>query len=304
MEQTVSFCSEVTQGAAQRLLSGAFGSVLRRAKGSHRIRRALNVCVTSRPFMKNTILIVLLLAVCTPAHAGWLDFLGLGKTATNQTGTAGSVVTLSEQQVVQGLKEALGKGLQQAVTRLGQNGGFLTNSSVRIPFPEKLRTVEKTLRTLKQDKLADDFVATMNHAAEQAVPQAAPVFSDAIRSMSMDNAKAILLGTNNAATDYFRRTTETNLFVKFLPIVKQATSQAGVTSAYKRLTDQVQGANTFGSLGRTLLGTESVDLDSYVTGKSLDGLFTMIAKEENQIRADPAARTSELLQKVFGAVAK
>ena len=178
----------------------------------------------------------------------------------------------------------------------------MTNLNVKIPMPEKLRTVEKTLRVLKQDKLADEFVTTMNHAAEQAVPEAAGVFGDAIKGMSIEDAKAILTGTNNAATQYFRRTTETNLYAKFLPIVKQATDQTGVTSAYKQLMEKAEAANSFGSFGRSLLGAESMDVDAYVTNKALDGLFKMVAEEEKRIRENPAARTTALLQKVFGAV--
>jgi hypothetical protein len=239
-------------------------------------------------------------------HAGLLDTLGFGKKATNETAALPSALTasLSQDQVVQGLKEALGKGVQQAVGRLGHEGGFLTNLNVKIPMPEKLRTVEKTLRVLKQDQLADDFVTTMNHAAEQAVPEAAGVFGDAIKGMSIQDAKTILAGTNNAATQYFRRTTETNLYVKFLPIVKRATDQTGVTSAYKQLMAKAEGANSFGSFGRSLVGGESLDVDAYVTNKALDGLFTMVAEEEKLIRENPAARTTALLQKVFGAVSK
>jgi hypothetical protein len=171
-------------------------------------------------------------------------------------------------------------------------------------MPEKLHMVENTLRVLKQDKLADEFVATMNHAAEQAVPEAAGVFGDAIKGMSIEDATAILMGTNNAATQYFRRTTETNLFAKFLPIVKRATDQTGVTATYKQLTEKAGGANSFGSFGRSLLGTESLDVDAYVTNKALDGLFKMVAEEEKSIRENPAARTTALLQKVFGAATK
>jgi hypothetical protein len=152
--------------------------------------------------------------------------------------------------------------------------------------------------------LADEFVTTMNHAAEQAVPEAAGVFADAIKGMSIEDARAILTGTNNAATQYFRRTTETNLFAEFLPIVKQATDQTGVTSAYKQLMAKTEGANSFGSFGRSLLGTESMDVDAYVTNKALDGLFVMVAAEEKSIRENPAARTTALLQKVFGAATK
>jgi len=242
-----------------------------------------------------------LLVSLLSTQAGLLDALGFGKKATSDTALTAS---LSQDQVVQGLKEALGKGVQQAVSQLGHDGGFLTNLNVKIPMPEKLRTVEKTLRVLKQDKLADDFITTMNHAAEQAVPEAAGVFGDAIKGMSIEDAKVILMGTNNAATQYFRRTTETNLYAKFLPIVKRATDQTGVTSAYKGLMAKAESANSFGSFGRSLLGAESMDVDAYVTNKAMDGLFKMVAEEEKRIRENPAARTTALLEKVFGAVSK
>jgi len=223
--------------------------------------------------------------------------LGLGRKSTNQVAT---VSALSQEQVVQGLKEALGKGVQQAVNHLGRPDGFLTNLNVRIPMPEKLQTVEKTLRALKQDKLADDFVNTLNRAAEQAVPEAAGVFADAVTKMSFEDARAILAGATNSATQYFRKTTETNLYTKFLPVVQKATAQAGVTSAYKRVLDRAGGGG-LGSFGRSWLGADAIDLDAYVTNKALDGLFKMVAAEEQRIRENPLARTSTLLQQVFGA---
>jgi len=256
---------------------------------------------TSTMKIKFVLLVLLLILPCTIRADLW-DLLGLSKTSSNPTSALTS--SLTQDQIVQGLKEALAKGVQHAVTNLGHDGGFLTNLNVRIPIPAKLESVEKTLRFLKQDKLADDFVATMNHAAEQAVPQAAGVFGDAINGMTIADAKNILTGTNNAATQYFRRVTETNLFAKFLPIVKQSTDQTGVTSAYKRFIDKAGQGSVLGSLGESLLGAESVDLDSYVTNKALDGLFIMVAQEEARIRENPVARTSELLQKVFGAVSK
>jgi hypothetical protein len=257
--------------------------------------------------MKTSISIITTLLISLSAtHAGLLDALGFGKKATNETATASPTLasSLSQDQIIEGLKEALGKGVQAAVGRLGHEGGFLTNLDVKIPMPGKLQTVEKTLRALKQDKLADDFVNTMNHAAEQAVPEAAGVFGEAVKGMSIEDAKTILAGTNNAATQYFRKTTETNLFEKFLPIVKKATDQTGVTAAYKRLMEKAGGGSSFGSFGRSLLGDESVDVDAYVTNKALDGLFKMVAEEEQRIRENPLARTSDLLQKVFGAVTK
>jgi len=251
--------------------------------------------------------LVALFVLQSASRAGVLDFLGLGSKGKDTASMPAAVSALSQEQVVDALKEALSKGVQQAVSRLGHDGGFLTNLNVKIPMPEKMRTVEKTLRAVHQDKLADEFVATMNHAAEQAVPEAAGVFGEAIKNMSVADAKAILTGTNNAATQYFRTATETNLFEKFLPIVKKATDQTGVTSAYKRVMEKVEGGNSlggFGSLSRSLLGSDAVDVDGYVTNKALDGLFKMVAVEEQRIRENPVARTSDLLQKVFGAVAK
>ena len=237
--------------------------------------------------------------------AGILDSLGLGKKSTNLTSsTSGLVAGLSQDQVIEGLKEALGKGVQNAVSQLGHDGGFLTNLNVKIPMPDKLHAAEKTLRALRQDRLVDDFVNTMNHAAEQAVPEAATVFAEAVRGMSIEDAKAILTGPTNAATQYFRRATQTNLFERFLPVVKKATDQVGVTSAYKQLMEKAGGGGGFGALSRSLFQNESLDVDAYVTNKALDGLFHMIAEEEGRIRENPVARTSDLLQKVFGAVAK
>lgn len=215
---------------------------------------------------------------------------------------------ISQDQMVQGLKDALAKGLQQAIAGLGHDGGFLTNLNVKIPMPEKLQTVEKAVRAMKQDKLADDFVTTMNHAAEQAVPEAGSVFADTLKQMTIEDAKSILSGPNDAATQYFQKTTQTNLYAKFYPIVQKATAQTGVTATYKNLMDKAnvgQGLGSFGSaLGGSLLGKDSMDVDAYVTNKALDGLFKMVAAEEQQIRQNPVARTTATLQQVFGALMK
>jgi hypothetical protein len=258
--------------------------------------------------MKKILLALIIAGAIGSARAGWLDALGLAKSATNTT-AATALSALSQDQMVGGLKDALANGLQQAIANLGHDGGFLTNLDVKIPLPEKLQSAEKTLRALKQDKLADDFVATMNHAAETAVPAAASVFGEALKQMSIDDAKAILTGPDDAATQYFRRTTQTNLYARFLPIVQQATAKAGVTGAYKTMLAKVSGGGSgfggaFGSLANNYLGTDALDVDAYVTNKSLDGLFKIVADEEKQIRQNPVARTTDLLQKVFGAVGK
>lgn len=257
--------------------------------------------------MKTIFAAMILLAAPGLSGADLLDQLGLGKKSPKQDSVLSSGLPgLSQDQLVQGLKEALAKGVQSAVSSLGHEGGFLTNLTVKIPLPAKLRSVEKTLRALNQAKLADDFVNTMNHAAEQAVPAAASVFGDAIKQMSIADGKAILTGTNNAATEYFRKVTQTNLFEAFLPIVKTATDKVGVTSTYKQMMGKVSGSSSLGGLlgGSGLFKAEDFDVDSYVTNKAMDGLFIMVAEEERRIRENPIARTTELLQKVFGSVAK
>ena len=235
--------------------------------------------------------------------AGFFDFLK-SKPAPGQTSSVPSVAMLSglsQDQIVSGLKEALGNGVKQAVAGLGKPDGFLSDLSVKIPMPQSLQTVEKTLRALRQDALADSFVTTLNRAAEKAVPEAAEVLAGAVMQMSIADAKAVLAGSNNAATQYFRHSSESNLFARFHPIVKNATDQTGVTRAYKQMTDKAALANGF---GLSLLNKDTTDLDSYVTRKALDGLFLKIAAEEKRIRETPAARTTALLQKVFGAAAK
>lgn len=239
-----------------------------------------------------------------PAHAGFFDQLKSAVTTTNKTvTTAASAAGLSQEQMVGGLKEALGKGVTRAVAGLGRDGGFLTNLNVKIPMPEKLQKVESVLRLAGQNQMADDFVASMNHAAEKAVPVAAGVFGESIKQMTITDAKNILNGAPDAATQFFRRTTQTNLVAKFLPIVKNATDQVGVTAQYKQMMGKFAAVNTLGGLfgKNTPVKLDAADIDAYVTDKALDGLFKMVAEEEKNIRANPVARTTDLLQKVFGA---
>ena len=246
-----------------------------------------------------------MLALAPLAHGGgWLDRLGFGKSQpTNPPAAAGIGSALTQDQMVGGLKEALAQGVQIAVTNLGKSGGFLNDLGVRIPMPANLQKLDKAARAVGQGRLADDFITSMNHAAEQAVPEAAAVLGDSVKQMSIADAKSILTGTNNTATQYFRRTSETNLYGRFLPIVQKATEQTGVTSAYKKMTAKAGGSlGGLGGLGGKLTGVEAPDLDSYVTHKTLDGLFLKIAEQEKQIRENPVARTSDLLQKVFGKV--
>lgn len=233
-----------------------------------------------------------------------LETIGGIVKATAETAPSNSVATsalpladLSADQVTRGLKEALAKGLQQAIAQLGKEGGFLTNLNVKIPMPEKFQALEKTLRQFGQGRVADEFVTTMNHAAEQAVPVASGVFAESLKQMTVADAKGILSGPDDAATQYFRRVTEAQLTEKFLPIVKEATAKAGVTAAYKQLAEKASLAGPF-------LNTQSLNLDAYVNGKALDGLFKMVAAEEKRIRQNPVARTTDLLKSVFGSFQK
>jgi hypothetical protein len=251
-----------------------------------------------RPLTLLSVVTATFLVASATSGADLLDQLGLGK--TKQPGKPGlSLADLSEDQMIQGLKEALSKGVEHAVETLGTEGGFLNDLHVKIPVPATMKKVEKTLRTLGQDKLADEFVTTMNHAAEKAVPEAAAVLGGAVKQMTVADATAIVTGTNNAATQYFRRTSENQLYERLLPIVKKATEETGVTRVYKEMMDKV---NAGGAFGLSFLSKDTTDIDSYVTHKALDGLFLKIGDEEKRIRENPVARTSDLLQKVFGAV--
>lgn len=246
------------------------------------------------------LLLLCLLRSAVPVFGqGLFERLGItkGKTA-EAVAAAGKIAGVSPEEMTAGLREALAKGVQKAVTQLGATDGFLADADVKIPLPDGVRRLEKALRKLKQEQLADEFVTTMNRAAEQAVPQAAEVLADSLRQMTLADAEAILRGTTNAATAYFRRTCETNLRARFQPIVQQATLATGATAAYKQLTGKVSGFRSF--LGTGL----DFDLDAYVTQKALDGLFVKIGEEEQRIRQNPVARTTDLLQKVFGAAAK
>jgi hypothetical protein len=228
-----------------------------------------------------------------PAHAGWLDFL---KKEANST-TSNVPAALSADEIANGLKEALAKGTEKAVANLSKSDGFLKNLDVKIPLPGSLAEVEKGLRIVGREKYADEFVATMNHAAESAVAESGPIFADAIRQMTVTDAKQILGGPDDAATQYFRKVGETRIKEKILPLVKTATEKTGVTAAYKNFMAKA-------GPGVIFLNKQNLNIDDYVTQKASDGLFKMIAAEEKEIRKNPVARTNDLLKKVFGSAAK
>jgi hypothetical protein len=243
-------------------------------------------------------------ATCCNAHAGLFDQLKSALTTTNNATTA--VSSLPQNEIAGGLKEALSLGVSNAVASLGRNDGFLTNLNVKIPMPGQLQKVESVLRAAGQNQMADNFVGSMNHAAEHAVPVAAGVLGDAIKQMSIEDAKGILAGPDDAATQYFQKTTQTNLFAMFYPIVQKATEQVGVTAEYKAMMGKFATADTLGGFfGKSNpVKLDTADIDAYVTEKAMVGLFKLVAEEEKTIRANPVARTSDLLQKVFGSATK
>lgn len=231
-------------------------------------------------------MLLLSLGLTVSAHAGLDDWL---KQKLKQSGSASS---LDAETVAAGLREALEQGTGRAVQTLGRDNGFWSHPQLRIPMPEKLQKAEKALRRLGQDKLADEFVQSLNRAAEQATPAARDIFVGAIRKISIRDALDILKGPPDAATKFFRQHTDAALVAAFRPIVARSTEAVGVTARYKKLVKRVQ------PLG--VVDARELDLDDYVTRRALDGLFQLVAEEEARIRKDPVARTTELLRKVFG----
>jgi Protein of unknown function (DUF4197) len=204
-------------------------------------------------------------------------------------GITGSGVTDSKASA--GLKEALEVATEKAVSLTGRTNGYFGDAAIKILMPAKLQTMEQGLRAVGYGPQIDEFVLSMNRAAEQAAPAAKQIFTNAITSMSFDDAKKILTGGNTAATDYFKAKTTDQLTAAFRPVVDKSMSEVGVTKQYQAL------AGKFETI--PFVKTQSFDLDNYVTGKALDGLFHVVGEQEKLIRTNPAARTTALLQEVF-----
>lgn len=207
---------------------------------------------------------------------------------------AATLSELRDSEVAKALREALEVGVGNAVTRLGQENGFLVNDAVRIPMPESLQRVESSMRKLGMGKQADQLVETMNRAAEQAVPEARMLLVNAARKLTIDDAKHILTGPDDAATRYFRAQSEEPLAKRFLPIVARETKRLKLAEYYNKF------ANRGVALG--LVREEDANLDDYVTRKALDGLFVTLAAEEKAIRANPLESGKRLIKKVFGTI--
>lgn len=225
----------------------------------------------------------------------------------NPTTTTGSTTTttnsnsninlgsLTSTQISSGLKEALNLGVKEGVQKLGVTDGFLKNEAVKILMPEKLRKIDTTLRSIGLGSLADQGVKLLNRAAEDAVTEATPIFANAITSMTITDAKNILLGSNNAATNYLQTKTQTQLFTAFQPKVQASLSKVGADTVWKNM---ISKYNTFTGQAVT------TDLNEYVTNETINGVFKMVAEKETGIRNNAAMRTTSILQKVFGAVKK
>lgn len=203
---------------------------------------------------------------------------------------------LSNQEATGGLKDALIQASGAAVGKLGVTDGFFKNPKVKIPLPDTLKKVEKGLRLFGKGKQADELVLRMNRAAEAAVPEAKTLLVDAVKKMSVQDAKDILTGGDDAATQYFKKTTSASLTEKFLPIVKQATQDVQLAQQYNKFAET--------GLKYGLVKKEQANLEEYVTQKTLDGLYLMMAEEEKAIRKDPLSASTSLIKKVFGAVSK
>ncbi|MDP2962490.1 MAG: DUF4197 domain-containing protein [Sulfurimicrobium sp.] len=242
------------------------------------------------------------LAFCLPAHAFDLEGALKGameKNAANQTAatpaaSGGSVDQLKPAEINSGLKEALTRGSEAAVAQLGKQDGFFGNEALRIPLPSGLQKAEKAMRMMGMGNQADELVLSMNRAAEAAVPEAKTLLVKSVKEMTLQDAKGILTGGDTAATDFFRRKTETELTRRFGPIVKKTTDRAGLAQQYNKYAGT---AAQFGALDKN-----QATVEQYVTHQALDRLYKVIGEQERALRANPMQAGSALLQKVFGAI--
>lgn len=234
-------------------------------------------------------LVLFLITIPIAVHAGFFDDVtkGLGF-----YGTAGS--SLDDGTIVKGLKEALSTGTARAVKAVSQRNGYFGNDMIKILMPEKIRTVTDLLGRFGFQAQVDDFVLSMNRAAEKAAPKATEYFVSALKEMTFDDARKILQGGDTSATEYFKQKTGDKIYTAFKPVVTSSMQDVGVARSYNQMMDKVKSVPFAGATA------VSLDLDNYVTTKAVDGLFTMLGEEEKKIRTDPAARGTELLKKVFG----
>lgn len=229
--------------------------------------------------------VLLLSFIATITYAGLFDdiFKGLKSTVTKEPDNS---------TIISGLKEALSVGTKNAVEQVSRVDGYFANEMIKIIIPENIQKAATVLKKVGFQKQVDDFELSMNRAAEKAAPQAVNYFVDAIKEMTFEDASKILHGGDTAATEFFKEKTHDNIYHAFKPVVSSSMNEVGVTKAYKSMMGQYESL--------PFVKKESVDLDHYVTNKTLDGLYYMVGEEEKKIRTDPAARVTELLKTVFG----
>lgn len=230
-------------------------------------------------------LVALVVAACTTAQ--------INQTLGEVNKSLGGSAPLTTTEVAQGLKEALIKGISNGSDLVSQLDGYFKNPEIKIPFPPDVKKVEDKLRQVGLGSEVDKFVMTLNRGAEDAAREAKPIFIEAIKSMTIQDAWAILRGEEDAATQYLKRTTSGLLKEKFKPVIQNSLEKVNATKYYG---DIVTRYNQI-----PLVQKVNPELDDYATDKAIEGLFVMIAKEEKSIRENPAARTTELLKRVFGA---
>ena len=245
-----------------------------------------------------------------PTRRTFLALLGVGLTATPAAAQLDELLKqapklpggtqlpvpqgggVGDVKIGQALKQALQVGTENAVKLTGRTDGYFKNQAIKILMPEKLKTFERGLRAVGYGPQVDDFVLRMNRAAERAAPAAKQIFWDAIGEMTIDDARGILNGAETAATDYFKTKTTEPLTSAFSPVVHRTMGEVGVTKQYEDLFARAQNI--------PFLNLQEFDLDHYVVGKALDGLFHVVGDEEKKIRTQPAARVTDLLRDVFG----
>jgi hypothetical protein len=239
--------------------------------------------------MKKTVFSLLLItALTTTANAQFKNLINKAKEKVSSvTGDS----SLSNTDIASALKEALNKGVTEQVTKLTAEDGFYKNEAVKILLPEELQKVDKTLRKIGMDDLADEGIKVLNRAAEVAVKEGTPIFVDAITNMSFNDAKNILMGEDNSATLYLEKTTTQPLYTKFSPVVNESLEKVGADTVWEKIITKYNSI--------PLVSKVNPDLTDYVTNKALDGVFTMITVEEKDIRTNLSSRTSDLLKKVF-----
>ena len=252
--------------------------------------------------MKKLIAVSALAVFMTQANALDLSTLkdaikSSGGTSSDSTvSSTGGVSSLTNSEASGGLKEALTQGVSKAVASLGATDGFFGNKDVKIPLPNSLKKIEKGMKFMGMGKQSDELILKMNRAAEAAVPEAKTLLLDSVKKMSLADAKAILTGPQDAATQYFKKTTSAQMGEKFLPIVTKATENVQLADSYNKYAEM---GSKFGVVKK-----EDANINQYVTKKALDGVYYMVAQEEVAIRKDPLGQASSLLKKVFGSIGK